>query len=275
MRSVRILQTIAVILATLGLSAGTASAADLYLGLMAGFSNGTGDGTGTNDLQPGQKFSGEGEDSSPIYGGTLGIAVPLSDVIPWALRIPSFDIPVWPGKSWHIAGTEAFHFPGWSTQMEFEATTGRKFDFRTAGASPLTQYVGEVESTSFMGNFRLDIPIQAPMTALFGRLPMLEPVTIYAGGGVGTGWNELKATDSANSGSDTVFNLAYQFGAGMGYAMSDQLHLTIGWRYLDLGEMEVDLSGLQDGSYKTEFGSHEFTTALRFHFYHIPFFGRE
>jgi len=276
MRSVHILRSLAVTLATIGLATGV-QAADLYFGGAAGFSNATADATGS-DILSGGSFSGEDDDASPIYGGTLGIAVPLSDVIPWALRIPSFDIPIWPGKSLHVAGTESFRFPGWRTLIEAEAITGRKFDFSTPGLSPTTPYQGELNSTSFLGNVRLDVPIQAPLTALFGRLPMLEPVTVYFGGGVGMGWNDLAAADTGglNAGDDETFDLAYQYGAGVGYAMSDQLHLTLGWRYYNAGELEVDLNTAPTpGKYEIELGSHEFTTQLRFHFYHVPFFGRE
>ena len=276
MRSAHILQSIAAIMTTIGLSAGVANAAELYFAGTAGFSNGSGEGSGTNDLLS-QSFSGDDDDASPIFGGSLGIAVPLSDVIPWALRIPSFDIPIWPGRSLHVTGTESFHFPGWRTLIEAEAISGREFEFLTPGASPLARYVAEVDSTSFLANVRLDIPIETPLNLLFGRLPMLEPVTLYAGGGVGVGWNEFEATESGNSGKDDSFDLAYQFGAGLGYAMSDQLHLTLGWRFLDLGEIKVDLDDedLQQGSYSADVSAHEFTTSIRFHFYSVPFFGRE
>jgi hypothetical protein len=268
---------ILVILATLAFSGSLAKAADLYFGGAAGFSNATGDATGSDSLT-GFARSGEDDDATPIYGGSLGIAVPLSDVIPWALRIPSFDIPYWPGRSLHVKGSEAFRFPGWTTLIEGEAMAGRKFDFTTAGINPNAPYQGELTTTSFLGNLRLDIPIQAPLNALFGRLPMLEPVTLYGGGGVGVGWNELEAFDTGafNSGSEESFDLAYQYGAGLGYAMSDQLHLTLGWRYFDAGEIDVTLdSNPNPGKYAVDVAAHEFTTQLRFHFYRIPFFGRE
>ena len=134
MRSAHMLRQLAVILGTLGLSAGIANAADLYLGGAAGFSNATGDASGSNVLTGGTA-AGDDDDASPLYGGSLGIAVPLSDVIPWALRIPSFDIPYWPGRSIHVTGSEAFRFPGWTTLIEAEAMTERKFDFDTPGAS--------------------------------------------------------------------------------------------------------------------------------------------
>ncbi|MGH0030110.1 MAG: outer membrane protein [Myxococcota bacterium] len=274
MRSTRFLPFV-LVLTTVGLLSGSAGAADLYGSIRAGFSSANAEGSGTNALV-GPSVSGDDDDASPVYGGALGVAVPLSDVVPWSLRIPSFDIPYWPGRSIHVSGTEDFRFPGWRTLIEAEALTGRDFRFSTPGSSSLTPYNSDVTSTSLMGNVRLDVPVQAPMTALFGRLPMLEPLTLYAGGGAGMGWNEIETSDTVNSGSDESFDLAYQFMAGVGYALSDTTHLSIGWRFYDLGEVETDLDGGPNpGNFSADVSAHEFTTSLRFHFYHVPFFGRE
>lgn len=275
MRSAHIRQAIASAgLLALGVAAG-AHAADLYASGAAGFSYASGSGSARNDLI-GAGASGDDEDASPLYGGALGIAVPLSDVIPWALRIPSFDVPYWPGRSLRVEGSESFRFPGWRTLIEAEAITGREYNFTSPGTSGLTPYQSEMTSTSFMGNVRLDVPIQTPLNALFGRLPMLEPVTLFGGGGVGVAWNEVAASDTVNRGTDDTFELAYQVTAGLGYALSDQVHLSFGWRYFDPGEVKVDVSqGPNLGSFTADFAAHEVTTSVRFHFYHVPFFGRE
>lgn len=271
----RALTSVAATACTLAGFATTAGAADLYLAGNTGFSMGDIDGSGTNPLI-GPALTGSDDDDTPVYGGALGVAVPLSDVFPWSLRIPSFDVPYWPGRSIHFTGSEDFRFPGWRTLIEAEAMTGREFRFSTPGVSGLTPYNSKVSSTSFLGNLRLDVPIQAPITALFGRLPMLEPLTLYAGGGVGAGWNDIETSDTVNSGSENSFDLAYQFMAGVGYAISDQTHLSLGWRFYDLGEIETDLDqGPNPGSFSADVSAHEFTTSLRFHFYHVPFFGRE
>jgi opacity protein-like surface antigen len=263
----------AVLLAAVSL-AGTAGAADLYIATGAGFSMADAEGDGSNELVSG--VSGDDDDSSPVYGGALGVAVPLSDVFPWSLRIPSFDVPYWPGRAIHFTGSEDFRFPGWSTLIELEGMTGREYRFSTPGVSPLTPHNSDVDSTSFMGNVRLDFPIQAPMTALFGRLPMLEPLTLYGGGGVGIGWNEIETTDTVNSGSDESFDFAYQGMAGVGYALSDTTHLSLGWRYYHLGKVKTRLDeGPNPGVYSADIAAHEYSASLRFHFYHVPFFGME
>jgi opacity protein-like surface antigen len=270
MRSLHIHRSIAA-LAALGLllGAGAAAAAELYASGHVGFSSGTGDGSGNNDLV-GESGSGEDDDASPMYGGAFGIAVPLSQVV------PAFDLPYWPGRSLRINGEESFRLPGWRTLIEAEAITGRDFEFSTPGHSTLTPYITDVRSTTFLGNVRLDVPIQAPLNLLFGRLPMLEPVTLYVGGGAGVGWNDISTSDTVNAGSDDSFKFAWQGGAGFGYAMSDTLHASFGYRYLDLGSAEIKFDqGPNEGKFDADIAAHEVTVSLRFHFYHIPFFGRE
>jgi opacity protein-like surface antigen len=274
MRSARTLtRSLASLLAVL-LVAQATLAAELYTAGRVGISNGEGDGTGRIELDV--VGSGTDEDSSPIYGLALGTAVPLSDVIPWALRFPSFDVPYWPGRSLHFEGDEEFRFPGWRTLFEVEALFGRNYDFATNSGSSISPYHSEVDSSAFMANVRLDVPLRTPLTALFGRMPMLEPLTIYGGGGVGAGWNEIETTGPENLGDETTWELAYQVMAGLGYAVTDTVHLSLGWRYLDLGSIELDsLCGGAACSFDADVTAQEVMTSIRFEFYHVPFFGRE
>ena len=90
MGSARILSAgIAAFLASC-LFAETALAAELYFAGRVGISRGEGDGTGVFEFGPSEVGSGSDDDSSPVYGLALGAAVPLSDVIPWALRFPTY-----------------------------------------------------------------------------------------------------------------------------------------------------------------------------------------
>ena len=57
--------------------------------------------------------------------------------------------------------------------------------------------------------------------------------------------------------SDGVF--AWQLGAGVGYAFSEQLTLDFKYRYFDTEKADFDIA-------KTEFASHNFTLGLRFNF---------
>lgn len=276
MRSLRILAGSIAGLVAAGLCAQAALAAELYLAGRVGISSGEGDGTGVIELGPPVVGSGSDDDSSPVYGTAFGVAVPLSDVVPWALRFPSFDVPYWPGHSLHFEGDEEFRFPGWRTLFEVEALFGRDYDLATPSGTSVSPYHSEVESRSFMGNARLDVPLRTPITALFGRLPALEPLTLYGGGGAGVSWNDIRTSGPANLGDDTTWEFAWQAGAGFGYQLSDTAHLSIGWRYVDLGDVELDSScGGARCRFDADVTAHEVMTSLRFEFYHVPFFGRE
>jgi hypothetical protein len=202
------------------------------------------------------------------------MAFPLSELIPWRLRIPSFEVPYFPGRALHFAGSEDFRFPGWRTSLEIEAQTGRDYEIITKGPSPITPVIANVTSSSFMANFRLDVPIQAPLHVFFGRLPMLEPVTLFGGVGAGASLNEIEASDSAlGKDSDEGFTFAHQFKAGIGYALTDQIHVSVGWRYYDLGELEVGFGG-GNAKVSSEVVANEFTSGLTWHFYHLPILSR-
>ena len=260
------------VLAALAGAAPAARAADLYFSGGLGISAATGDIDGSNDL--GITSSDSDDDSSPVYGGAVGISFPLSELMPWRMRIPSFDVPYFPGRSLHFAGSEDFRFPGWRTQFEIEAQTGRDYELITEGPSPLTAKIANVSSSSFMTNFRLDFPIQAPLHVFFGRLPFLEPVTIYGGTGIGASLNEIEATDTAlGSDDDTSFTFAYQASTGIGYALTDQIHLSLGYRYYDLGELETSFGAGTTGRLSADVVAHEFTSGLAVHFYRLPFLG--
>lgn len=276
MRNARTLVRGIAILLAIGLWGANALAAELYFAGRVGISYGEADATGRIELGPDVVGSGSDDDASPVYGLALGTAVPLSDVIPWALRFPSFDIPYWPGRALHFEGDEEFRFPGWRTLFEVEALFGRDYDFATNSGTAVSPYHSEVTSSAFMANGRLDIPLRTPLTALFGRMPMLEPLTIYGGGGAGVGWNELKASGPQNLGNETSWDFAYQVMAGFGYAVTDAVHLSLGWRYLDLGNVELDSTcGGVRCTYDADVTAHEIMTSVRFEFYHVPFFGRE
>jgi opacity protein-like surface antigen len=256
------------LLAPLSLPA-VASAADLYLSGGVGISAATGDTRSTNSLDV--NSHGSDDDTSPVYGGAIGMSVPLSELVPWRMRIPSFDIPYFPGHSLHVAGSEDFRFPGWRTSFELEGQTGRDFQIITNGPSPITPVISKVTSSSFMANFRLDVPISAPLHIFFGRLPMLEPVTLYGGVGAGASLNEIEASDSVfGKDNDTGFTFAHQYRAGIGYAITDQMHVSLGWRYYDLGKLEVGFGG-GNAKVSTDVVTNEFTSGLTWHFYHVPF----
>ena len=71
---------------------------------------------------------------------------------------------------------------------------GNNVELTASGAAYITAngslpYRSDVSGSSLMAVLRLDVPIQAPITAMFGRIPVLEPLSIFGGGGVGVGFS--------------------------------------------------------------------------------------
>ncbi len=90
--------------------------------------------------------------------------------------------------------------------------SGNSLDSNTAFAS-------DVSSTYVLGNVWLDWKNNSAFTP-------------YIGGGLGVAFVNFDQTTAGNhgyAGSDTV--LAYQLGAGVNFALSDQLSLDVGYRY--------------------------------------------
>ncbi|TDU32049.1 outer membrane protein OmpA-like peptidoglycan-associated protein [Panacagrimonas perspica] len=90
----------------------------------------------------------------------------------------------------------------------------------------------------------------------------------YVGGGAGMIDFELKdATYNGNrlgKDNDTVF--AWQLGAGVAWALSDRLDLTLDYRYLKSDDAQFDLLPGTVGSVETEYESHSAMLGVRFYF---------
>jgi opacity protein-like surface antigen len=128
-----------------------------------------------------------------------------------------------------------------------------------------------VTSWTVMHNARFDFPLDAPVEWAFGRVPILEPLAFYTTAGVGLAINEVSTTDNVSQGSDTVLGFAWQVGAGFDYAFSRYVSLSIGYRYIDLADVDLDLTlGPMDfGNFTLDVTAHEFATALRFRFFPV------
>ena len=111
---------------------------------------------------------------------------------------------------------------------------------------------GEASALSFMANgyydFFNDSNFSFFLTAGLGVAKVEYSDVIYAPGSGGF----IGLDDS-----DGVF--AWQFGAGVGYAFSEQLTLDFKYRYFDTDKSDFDIA-------KTEFASHNFTLGARFNF---------
>jgi opacity protein-like surface antigen len=265
---------LAALLATALLVAPVAHAADMFVFGDIGISSATGSSSVFNSLAPTPNGSGDGDDSSQVLGGGVGLMVPMHALLPWRLNVPRVEIPVWPGRAIGFGGQEDWRFPGWETRIELGWLGSRDLEITTPGSVASNPYRSDVESMSVMARFRLDVPVNAPLTAMFGRMPVLEPLTVYAGGGAGLGFHDVETTDVNVRGDDSGMEFAYEIDAGLGYALTESVHWSVGWRYVDLGTASMDLidtTGQPRGNFDLDLDAHEFTTSLRFTFWRVPF----
>ena len=235
------------LLLTLLLAPSSGLAADFYLSGNLVMSGATGEASGSTDFFD---ISGEDQDSSPGYGGALGFGVALDEMLP----------PVWGIEHAELA-----------FRWEVEGVLGRDFELRTEGGDG---FFSEASSWSVMTNLWLDVPVHPPLAWAFGRLPILQPLSLYGGAGVGTANLDVETTDNISQGSDSSTHFAWQAGAGISYEFTEWATLTAGWRYVDLGEVETPLAFISGGdplgNHAFEFEAHEFVSTLRFDFYSRP-----
>jgi hypothetical protein len=163
--------------------------------------------------------------------------------------------------------------PRWPVLAEFEAVGGRDYEFLTNGGDP---YRTDFETWTVLHNLRFDVPVATPFEWAFGRIPILHPVTLYVGVGVGISIYEIVTTDNVSRGKDSGVAFAWQAGAGLSYSVSEYVSIDVGYRYIDLGSSDFDLSvGPTDfGNFTLDTSAHELATAVRVRFYGIPLRGR-
>ncbi len=244
----------------------SARAADLYVAgaLMNSFTSakGAGDislGT-TTPPTPLFDIDGNDKDSSPGFGGALGFGFGVDE-----LR----------------ADVRGFEMPHWKVRLELEGIFGREYDFRfdTApvggggGGGVTNTFFSEIDSWTVMTNVWLDMPVQRPVSYIFGRVPILNPLSVYVGGGIGLARAEFNTTDNISSGTDKINRFSWQAGAGVGYQLNQWATLNLGYRYWDLGKLDAKLlfgDNTLTGSQQVDLTSQEFVTNVRIAFYQAP-----
>lgn len=226
-----------------------AFAADVFLsGNFSMYSTATGEAGGETDFFG---LSGEDSDTSPAIGGTLGLAFPIDEALP-AIR--------------------QFEMPSWLVRGEIEYMGGRSYDFRTDGNNP-DSFFTDVDTWTVMPTLAIEIPVREPVRWAFGRVPVLELMSLTGTVGVGVSQISLDVTDNVSEGQSDELHFAWQAGLGLSYELTDITTLTFGWRYLSLGTAEADLKfGPQApaGDYELDLSSHEFTVGLRLALYSAP-----
>jgi opacity protein-like surface antigen len=229
------------------LLAPAALAADIYL------SGGLGNSTGTGSADVETDFytaSGEDTDSAPTYGGTIGLAFPMNEAVPVI---------------------KGFELPGWVVRTELEYMMGRDFELKSDGAAANDFFLSEADAWTVMPNFSVEVPLREPIAWLFGRIPVLEPMSIYGNVGLGIAQVNLEASDNNSDVDESSLNFAWQGGAGINYSLTDTTSFVLGWRYVSLGTTEGEVKNLQGGGdFELDLSGHEIMTGLRINFYSAP-----
>jgi len=240
------------------LAAAPAEAWDLYvrgdLGISVDRAETDGD---ANGFFQGLGFSGDDVDDSPVGGGAFGVDIPLNQLLPWDVRLPPFDL-----------------------RMEIEALSGRDAEWLTKTSAGSRVFSEVKQHWTLMGNFWLDLPVQPihkPLQMVFGRMPRLrralEPISWYLGAGVGVAGSEIKVVEESLSGKDTDYKFAWQVGSGFGYDLTERVTLSMGYRYVDFDDQEIDVKNVGNsvGSFEVDRETHEFTAQIRIKFYKLPY----
>jgi len=261
MRNFPVAPLLSVAVAALCWAAGPARAADLYLAGDLGISWFGGEGAGTNNIV-GVTNRGSGDDVTPVWGVALGTVFPLNAALPFRWRMPGF------------AGGEETQLPDWEVRTEVEHLRGRDAELATPSFNALDTYRVDAESWTVMGKLRLDVPLRTPVRAVLGRVPFLEPVSLYVGGGAGLGVSRMRVNTGVLFGKDTDRQeFAWQALAGVGYDLTERVKFSVGWRSLDLGQAKtrlLDSTNTDRGRYKIDLEAHEFTASLSVRFWRLP-----
>jgi opacity protein-like surface antigen len=198
---------------------------------------------------------GDDSDSSMGYGLQLGFGFKLKEVLP---------------EGW-AAWDSAF-------RMEAEFTYGREYevlsDLETVGgASTPYQLFDEVKIWTAMPVLWFDMPLRRPLSKMFGRVPMLDPLTFSIGAGAGIAHVHIDAFDNISRGRDSVYKFSFQANTSLSYDFSDRTTLQFGYRYIDFGATDANLEfygGGDAGTIDLDLYAHEFSVVLRWDYFSRP-----
>ena len=174
--------------------------------------------------------------------------------------------------------------PDWPVRPEIEFAGLRDFEYRTLINDSVTTvddiFLSSTSSWAMMVNSWFDVPttvLTRPLAWAFqtrksAMRRVLDPITWYAGVGVGTAQVKLDAisTTSRQAKSDD-FKFAWQVGTGFGYKLTPFVNVDIGYRFFKTRELTLELTDLvgdpQPGGYRLEESVNEFRAGLRVNVY--------
>lgn len=230
---------------------------DVYVSGGLGISGAVVDTDGQNVGPPDIFFFESDGDSSPLVDGAVGLRIPMDEIVP---------------REW----LEDIRLPNWPVRVELEAAGLREYELETRRGN--ANFFTNIKATTVFVNSWLDIPmveLWRPVQYLggLGRQPRLrqwlEPGSLYLGYGIGFSALEIEGTDNVLSGSRDIYDFAWNVGAGVNYALTELVDLSVGYRYVGLGDQKIDLfQGVApDGDVKFEPQIHELRVQIRVEVY--------
>lgn len=185
---------------------------------------------------PNLPIRGSDTDVSPLLGGAFGVAIPMDELAP-------VEVPRW--------------LPDWDVRGEIEAVGLRSYDFRTRPIVPGNAKVNtDLDVWTVMANVYVDVPMRGlyrpiswTTSRLFGRWRLrtlkyvLDRTTFDVGLGIGVAGLDVTTSEADNSGNEKAYNFAWQVSPGFSYEVSDRVKLTLGYRYIDPGDADLNLRG--------------------------------
>ncbi len=108
------------------------------------------------------------------------------------------------------------------------------------------------------------------MFSLYFEPLRFEKFTPYIGAGIGSTWTKISTNDTVVKGSRDKAIFAWQAEAGIQYDLTQHLTLKLGYRYIDLGNLEIHLRSVEDGThygkYRGELTANEVILGIRYSF---------
>ncbi len=114
--------------------------------------------------------------------------------------------------------------------------------------------------------YESEVKTQVLMTSVYYDFLTIKKLALYGGAGIGIAHTKLSTTDGVVDGSGSETNMAWQVELGAEYPVTDSFMLSLGLRYVDLGETEIDLNGGAFGDFSANLTSQEAFLGLRFIF---------
>jgi opacity protein-like surface antigen len=99
--------------------------------------------------------------------------------------------------------------------------------------------------------FFYDVNISDAWSTMFNAwfdVPVRDSFAVYGGGGIGVGGYNMSVNDTVVAGNGTTADFNWQLGVGVIYEVNDRVELDLGYRYVNMGNGNIQLSTLGGGA---------------------------